>query len=349
METEDSSRYRSKPWVQGARRRRVVLRASGRRHQLEVSEGSETCDSASEPENLPLDVRAHYDTSLWHSLPRHRSRKGESILEYEPLLDDRVSRDVFQEKLEFSGALLHSTPAHPQGNTVCIHHPMQPQSVSSAIFREHPNASSSSSDIEENDDVFLKTAPVSVQIHPESSVHVYPNSKAFNKTLSPQPKSLLRPNTSPVRISTDSDRFTSPMHSKAKRKLIRKNRVHPTKELKSLSPSSPAHSANMRGTSSPESQLLSTSSFNSTLSSTLAPLLTTSLRKGGTRPSVDTQWEFDGERQLEGFFPNRHVRVFAGTWNMHEEKVSVLCPPDSRLCVSLTSAYFTGCVIGQVM
>eukprot|EP00731_Ephydatia_muelleri_P036812 Em0329g3a len=50
------------------------------------------------------------------------------------------------------------------------------------------------------------------------------------------------------------------------------------------------------------------------------PLLTSSLRKGGSKPSVGTQWERGGLEELEAYFPDHQVRIFTATWNMHEER-----------------------------
>lgn len=65
------------------------------------------------------------------------------------------------------------------------------------------------------------------------------------------------------------------------------------------------------------SSLPSEGSLNSSLH---VPLLTSSLRKGGIVPSVDTQWERGGLDELEAYFPDHRVRIFTATWNMHEER-----------------------------
>ena len=291
----------------------MVLRASGKRRQLEVSEGSsETCDSTSELDHTGpgLDSTTHYDHSAlgWHSHTHCHGNRDDRALE------DSVSSDVFHEKLELSGKVFHSTPTHPHMGVATIRHPMQPGSVSSTVYREQITESPNSSDIDgENDNVFLeRPRTAALQIHPESPRHL--NIDSFKP---PLPKQFP---TSPSRSSTDS---TSPLHSKThpkdRRNWGRKNRVHPQHITNDLV-TSPAHSINLRSTSS--SSRLS-GSLNSTVSLTLAPLLTTRLRKGGKRPSVDTRWESRGGEQLEAFFPNRHIRVLVATWNMQEEKVSV--------------------------
>ena len=291
--------------------RRVVLRAGSRRKRVELADESETCDSASEPENIPLDNTAHYDTRAWVSTPKH-DRRNVSKDGYPDCeeLEDGISTDVFQEKLELSGRILHSTPAHPgtREGVAHINHPMHPSSVSSAIFREHSSDTLSSSD--ENDDVFLRPRAA---VHPESLTHHH-DSSTFNNTLPPH---AFRLHTSPGhRARTSTNSFTSPMHSHKLGKLGRKNRIHPL-EMKLPSP---AHLKSTSSSNASHGRL----SLSSTVS-TLPPLLTTNLRKGGTRPSADVSWDCDGESVLENFFPDRHVRVFVVTWNMHEEKVSKKC------------------------
>lgn len=329
------------------RRARVVLRASGKRHQIEVSEGSETCDSASEPEGQlgDLTTTTHYDHSAlgWtpHSLPRASKRGGGRTeeLTYEPL-DETISSNVFQEKLEFSRDVLHSTPFRPHPSHPTIQYPMPPGGVSSTIFHEYQSTDSqgsNSSDCDGEDDVFLgrpKTAPVlrhtpgaKVKVHPKAPPHV-DNSSALSSSLPSHPNptspSSCRQHTTPQSTSSE----TSPFHPKDSQRrkgrwAWRTSHVHPA----GLSPRQHSTSPNRT------SQLLSTDTISSVSSSTVAPLLTSQLRKGGRRPSVDTKWDFSGEEQLESCFPDRHIRVFVTTWNMHEEKVSGLVPnPPSFRC-----------------
>ncbi len=341
------------------RRARVVLRASGKRHQIEVSEGSETCDSASEPEGHAGELAAttHYDHCVldWTSHTPHRTRvrgrvgveRGGEGLVYEPL-DETISSNVFQEKLEFSGHVLHSTPSHPQPRTLPssllpVQYPMTPGCVSSTVFHEHehhPSDSqdSSSSDLDCEDDVFLqrpRTAPtlrhtprVKVKVHPEPPSPLVNNVSTLSSSF-PKPSSptLHHPYTSPQSSSTE----TSPLHPKHPHRLHRGGgrwafrHVYPqgTKSPSSRR-STNLHSTSSSNTSSRQDtvRLLSSDSMTSTGSSWVTPLLTSLLRKGGRRPSVDTRWDLSGEDQLESCFPDKHIRVFVATWNMHEEKVS---------------------------
>ena len=70
--------------------------------------------------------------------------------------------------------------------------------------------------------------------------------------------------------------------------------------------------------------LSSTDSTSSTFSSTLTPLLTSSLRKGGgSQPGSAAAWGFDADAQLENCFPGRHMRVLVATWNMQQQKVNI--------------------------
>ena len=241
-----------------------------------------------------------------------------------------VSADIFQEKLKLKGgAQLHSTPAHANSRQPATptHHP---------AFREYSSDSGSSDSDCNNDDVFVdrpRTAPpIAWRInHQESS----PKGNPLGSGLRPPPfRHSMRPRTSPSRSSADS---ISPLHARSTpppsrgKGRGRRNQVHPTSSASLSAPrlppasfSSPAHFSNLKSTSSSagshhDRRLLSTDSFNSTFSTALAPLPTTSLRKGScTRPSLDVSWDFDGERCLESHFPDRHIQVFVVTWNMHK-------------------------------
>ncbi len=82
--------------------------------------------------------------------------------------------------------------------------------------------------------------------------------------------------------------------------------------------------------SSHRKKLFSTAdSFASTFSTTLTPLLTSDLRKGGRNPPEKGYFDFDAEGQLQSCFPDRQIQVFVVTWNMQEKKVS----QSDELCV----------------
>ena len=57
-------------------------------------------------------------------------------------------------------------------------------------------------------------------------------------------------------------------------------------------------------------------------SSPLTPLSTSQMRKGGTLPSLNTDWSYDGDALLDSVLTERELVVFVGTWNMQECKVS---------------------------
>ncbi len=324
------------------RRARVVLRASGKRRQIAVSEGSETCESASEAEGQAggLSATTHYDHSAldWtaHTPPRtrHRGRGRGEGLQYEAL-NDTISSDVFREKLEFSGRILHSTPHHTHSPHPPIQYPMPPGGVSSSFFHDHQSCDShdsGSSDNDGEDSVFLnrpRTAPVhrhrprvKVKVHPEPQAHNM-DITTLSSSLPPLPKTMSPSFTSPQSTSSDA----SPLHPNQAHGPHRRRGRWAWGNTGMTSPT------NLHSTSS--SNALSTNSF---ASSTIAPLLTSRLRKGGRRPSVDTHWDTSGEEQLESCVPDRHIRVFVTTWNMHEEKVSILSatlePPSTFLCTS---------------
>ena len=324
------------------RQRRVVLRAGSQRQQLEVSQASESPEFVTEPKSL--DTKPLYDHSVWESIP-NRGSSGD-VLDYSGGADqilNGISSDVFSEKLELSGRVVHSTP-HRVLHVTPISHPMHPQSVSSAIFRDKELLADSSD--YESDDVFSdrpKTVP-NAQVYPQHSKSS-PKTGFLSASLPPLP-SRTRPHTSPgSRSSSNSTFLTSPVDSKRppKGRLTRKNRVHPDGTLNNSkgrlpnrpppnsNPTSPTLSTALKSTSSSNeshTRLLSANSLNSTF---FGPLLTTDLRKGGRRPSANTSWVFDGQRQLESCFPDGHANVFVTTWNMHEEKVtSVVAQPCSH-------------------
>ena len=347
----ETGHLQTEPGSTGSRRR-VVLRSSGRRQQLTVS-GSETGDSAGEPENVDLERTAHYDTSIWEGnpLPVSTARRLNSHFESEGtgvnlgreegvlLEGESVSADTFQERLNLrGGAQRHSTPAPSHS-----HHPATP--THHPVLREYSSDSSSSDCDGDNDHVFLnrpRTAP------PVDHRGNSPKDNSLGSGLRPPPsRHSMRPHTSPSRSSTDS---ISPLHVNSKhpppkgKGKGRRNQVHPTSFASPSVPkpppasfSSPARSSILKSTSSSNSsrhdrRLFSTDSLSSTFSTALAPLLTTSLRKGSrTRPSLDVSWDFDGERCLESHFPDRHVRVFVVTWNMQELKARISSAYSTKL------------------
>ena len=90
------------------RQRRVVLRAGSQRQQLEVSQASESPEFVTEPKSL--DTKPLYDHSVWESIP-NRGSSGD-VLDYSGGADqilNGISSDVFSEKLELSGRVVHST------------------------------------------------------------------------------------------------------------------------------------------------------------------------------------------------------------------------------------------------
>ena len=335
------------------RQRRVVLRAGSQRQQLEVSQASESPEFVTEPKSL--DTKPLYDHSVWESIP-NRGSSGD-VLDYSGGADqilNGISSDVFSEKLELSGRVVHSTP-HRVVHVTPISHPMHPQSVSSAIFRDKELLADSSD--YESDDVFSdrpKTVPTA-QVYPQH-LKSSPKTGFLSASLPPLP-SRTRPHTSPgSRSSSNSTFLTSPVDSKRppKGRLTRKNRVHPDGTLNNSkgrlpnrpppnsNPTSPTPSTALKSTSSSNESHTRLSSANSLNSTFFGLLLTTDLRKGGRRPSANTSWLFDGQRQLESCFPNGHANVFVTTWNMHEEKVtSVVAQPcshaSSRLFDHVTS------------
>ena len=184
-----------------------------------------------------------------------------------------------------------------------------------------------------------------------------------NDQLPPLPTSRRRrqrPYTSPGRNSSScsTDSYTSPIHNRtllpsttdsigqpstARRKPQksekttnrkggrRSNRVHPedNRPPNLKFPSSPLHSATVKSTTFSsmgvdKRTLSSTDSMSSTLSATLTPLLTSSLRKGGGfKSGSSSAWEFDAEAQLESCFSDRHMQVLVVTWNMQQQKVKL--------------------------
>ena len=60
---------------------------------------------------------------------------------------------------------------------------------------------------------------------------------------------------------------------------------------------------------------------NRHLSSSLPPLLSSQVRKGGRRASATTDWSSCGPAELERCLPLRQLRLFVGTWNMQHMTV----------------------------
>ena len=178
--------------------------------------------------------------------------------------------------------------------------------------------------------------------------------------LPPSRKRHRRPYTSPGRNSSSgsTDSYTSPMRNLSTADAIggqlttvrrkppqrlkkaakkggekRSARVHPEDNsppnLK-IAPSPHLHSTSTALKSSTLSSsmgmekrtLSSTDSMSSTFSSTLTPLLTSSLRKGGGSQPGSVAWGFNAEAQLESCFPDRHMQVLVVTWNMQQQRVS---------------------------
>ena len=189
-----------------------------------------------------------------------------------------------------------------------------------------------------------------------------------NDQLPPLPASRRRrqrPYTSLGRNSSScsTDSYTSPIHNRSQlpsttgsqpsavRRLPQKSgkgsrksgkrssRVHPEdnhpQTVKVPSPLQISSTAFTPLTSMNKRTLSSTDSMSSTLSSTLTPLLTCSLRKGGgyQRPSSSSAWEFDAEAQLESCFPDRHMQVLVVTWNMQQIKVGFKSIVTCALCI----------------
>jgi hypothetical protein len=99
-------------------------------------------------------------------------------------------------------------------------------------------------------------------------------------------------------------------------------KVVPPPPLHSTSPSTLKSSTTLSSSMGMNKRTLSsTDSMSSTFSSTLTPLLTSGLRKGGGSRPGSSAWGFDAEAQLESCFPDRHMQVLVVTWNMQQQKV----------------------------
>lgn len=134
-----------------------------------------------------------------------------------------------------------------------------------------------------------------------------------------------------LRFSVVKSSNKEPHKSKLRPKNIRpKNRqqVHPLDEATHvLRPpeepviQSPSSTSGSSVTSGNPSMTLST---RSSVSLSLGPLLTTSLRIRRTKSAMDNQLGGIGVAQLESCFPDRHIRLCVVTWNMQERKVGVV-------------------------
>lgn len=109
-----------------------------------------------------------------------------------------------------------------------------------------------------------------------------------------------------------------------------RNRVHPEWRPEIPAPTPPEEvpiiqspsSTSGSSVASRNPSLLSESA-RSSVSLTLGPLLTSSLRIRQTR-STEGYLGGVGEIQLESCFPDRHIRLYVVTWNMQERKVGVV-------------------------
>lgn len=345
------------------RKARVVLRVGGgSRHQLNVSDCSESAASCSETEVLTLDSKTHCDHNSW-ATPVISSHNEE--LERLNRTRNELKKEIFGQTFETDErrySPLHSTPLRAQ--LVAKHHKRHTQrSRRSQVYpegvsqlRAHlPGAiSASSSDYDEPDfdqvvdDIVFPERPNTVP-HVES-LH---NGQTFVTGKSNKTKRDVLMNGYSSSYNNSSDNCGSPLHtvrsksadvsSKSRRQVAKlpplqkriNNQIHPgnvdfldsPSTCKSPSPLPDAVLGEKEGfgveSTTLDKRLFSTT--DSILSATITPLLTSSLRKGGRKPSVGTCFDFDADGQLESCFPDRHLRVFIVTWNMQEQKVCVVC------------------------
>lgn len=203
-----------------------------------------------------------------------------------------------------------------------IQYPLRPHSVSTAIQRGRKEVAGSSSGSSLGGDEVFIDRPRFSQTAPLHTVA----DKPVVAFLSPH----TLPSTSHSTNSPD-----GLLNHKRQQQLVFKNRVSPLsinipRESRTPSPPRQTRHSHRNSSGSPSGVFSLTPS-----SSPLPSLLTTQLRKGGTLPSVETDWECDGVAVLEGILPDRELTVFVGTWNMHERKVSLpldLSVPDLQLC-----------------
>ena len=355
----------------GKRPARVVLRVGGgSRHQLNVSECSDSAASCSETEVLDLDSKAttHYDHSSWAN-PVIGSHNEE--LERMNRTRNELKKEIFGRTFDNEEPRYSSTPLHLQ--LVAKHHKsptrrsrLSQGSHGSQVYPEGmsqlraclPGAvSASSSDCDEPDcyqvvdihnDIVFPDRPNTVpHVGIEESLHkgqTLEDHSVRSKTR----RGVQRNGHSPQYNST-SDSHRSPLHtirsksadvnSKSRRRATRLppipkrvNQIHPGNidMLDSQSTPSPLLDTVLgeKKGFGVESTTLDRRLFSTTdsiLSAAITPLLTSSLRKGGRKPSMDTCFDFDAEGQLESCFPDRHLRVFIVTWNMQEQKVGCVC------------------------
>lgn len=125
------------------------------------------------------------------------------------------------------------------------------------------------------------------------------------------PISHLKPshNARPMYFSTSQllpSLYVAPNNKTRAGTKVRRNQILPV--LPPISKGLPA---------SPSPSLNSSFSF---VSSPLPPLLIQSMRKGGNKPSLSSNWKRD--TVLESILPNGVLKVFVGTWNMNGIKVN---------------------------
>ncbi len=167
--------------------------------------------------------------------------------------------------------------------------PSRPHSVSGTVPIKQRESSSSE---HEGDDVFSMAQTTPIRSHTQNQRQMYLST------------GQLLPNLY----------YTTPTTNRNRSQVVPMLNMPPM-----IMPFSPQH--HLSYISSPSPTTIDTQSTLS-LSSPLPPLLIRSMRKGGTAPSTLTDWQPDSI--LESILPGGILKVFVGTWNMNEQKVSLL-------------------------
>ena len=302
-------------------RRRVVLRANGKRRHLDVSAGAgdrETSRGSQRAAHILSDVATP------PCRPAQQTHHSDTCSQPSHTPHSPPTTAAAAAARERSSKIFHSTPLHlppiPHWRAE-LRQTRPPQFPS---FRDSTPSSSSSSSLADAP----REQPISGDQMLNKAQKLHTSSSSVGKPVSG--------------ASTQKGRLGQDMRASSKTRQRRKkrSRVHPEPQASVDSspqvhapspPIPPAWSPQSSSYSVPEQPALDCSGA---LNCSLPPLLSARLRKGGRRPSASVDWSSDGAAELRRCLPDQQLRVFVGTWNMQELSVSGW---SCSACISLSS------------
>ena len=299
-------------------RKRVVLRANGKRRHLEVSAGAGDRETSRGSERA-----AHIlsDTATPPCRPAQQTHHSDTCSQPSHSLCSPPTPAAAAAR-ERSSKIFHSTPLHLPPTPHWRADLRQTRPPQFPSFRDSTSSSSSSS---------LADAP---REQPISGDQMLNKAQKLHTSSSSVGKPVSGASTQKGRLGQDMR-----ASSKTRQRRKKRSRVHPEPQASVDSspqvhapspPIPPAWSPQSSSYSVPEQPALDCSGA---LNCSLPPLLSARLRKGGRRPSASVDWSSDGAAELRRCLPDQQLRVFVGTWNMQELSVSWW---SCSTCISLT-------------